>query len=57
MYMLQYDPRFTGYEIERRRSAAGVDDAVAGRRRPSMQIIREALQREDVWRISHSRRT
>ncbi len=54
MFILQYDPGLTGYEIERRRSAAGLRDATAARR-PSLQVIREALAREDLRRISARR--
>ncbi|MDX5319145.1 MAG: hypothetical protein LPK38_07345 [Actinomycetes bacterium] len=48
MYQLQYDPGLTTYEIERR-TAAGRNPAAP--RRTSPQVIREALVREDLWRI------
>lgn len=52
MYQLQYDPGLMNYEIERRQ-AAGRNPA--RNRRTSPQTIREALVREDSWRILHRR--
>lgn len=56
MQTFYYDPRFAGYEDERRRTAAGIPDLNVGRRRSAGDITRAALHAEDAWRMTHRRR-